>query len=65
MQDGSLLAFFLCDVPIGMKSREERVISGELRPAATVGISHTPFDDNEEEEVEIMMDKGCLGNVHS
>ena len=39
------------------------MISGELRPA--VGISHSPFDDKEEEEeVEIMMDKGSLGNVH-
>ena len=44
-----------------MKSREERVISGELRPAvATLSVSHAPFDDNEEEEVEIMMDKGWL-----
>ena len=40
------------------------MISGELRPAAEVGISRSPFDDQEEEEVEIMMDKGSLGNVH-
>ena len=61
-----VIAFWLISVhaPVGMKSREERVISGELRPAATVGISQSPFNDNEEEEVEIMMDKGSLQNIH-
>ena len=38
------------------------MISGELRPAAaSVGVSQLAFDDNDEEEVEIMMDKGSLG----
>ena len=43
-----------------MKSREERVISGELKPslesAEKSKQSYSPFDD--EEEVEVLIDKG-------
>ena len=43
-----------------MKSREERVISGELKPSLASAEkgkqSYSPFD--EEEEVEVLVDKG-------
>ena len=51
-----------------MKSREERVVGGELQPALSSGTGSSgqrggmsSFFEQEEEEVEVLVDKGGRG----
>lgn len=41
-----------------MKGREERVISGELKPSVNSGGARGGFNFEEEEEIEVLVDKG-------
>ena len=69
---GSLLNYvFIIDFIVGLKSREERVVGGELQPALSSGTGSSgqrrqrggmsSFFEQEEEEVEVLVDKGGHG----
>ena len=66
----SLLNYaFIIDFIVGMKSREERVVGGELQPALSSGTGSSgqrggmsAFFEQEEEEVEVLVDKGGRGH---